>query len=299
MEFADILKKHFDKGQHKALQHLLTEKELYRPLSDITSRFYAFNYTGDGEEALLHFRREAEAFVSVISHWLSLQDTGTNDEKKRNEVSAILVCITIEALKHYHLKPSEVFPLVNGLVRADAYLSEHHHDSFHWFIDKVHEKWLEFRPPDNNSSALPPPCSDTYFIWQIFPSDKENHITFDVFIMDLYRHWHRKICLSGLRQLFDSSGKPFKILVPSKYMLDFLTVFYLLHDCKRIFCKNNKGLFVFLKNHLQPPEGDNYPPWQDFAKLLHKELNHPLNGKILLGKIKKPMDKFGTNGLPD
>lgn len=297
MNLSDILEKHFSAGQRRALKRLLLEFELYQPLSDISEGFSAYKTSGDRNMAIKHFGQQSDAFVTLVSWWLIQQEGNADAAKNRDAVGCLLVCMAIEALQHYQLKPAEVFSVVYKWVMADAYLKAHHMDAFHNFIGRVHEKWLALPAADKPAAGLGYQGCNTYFIWQVWAGDKENHIMLDIFIRDLYHHWHRKISLSDIRRLFAESGEPCKIMVPSKYLLEFLTVFYFLHHCKRIVCRNNKGMFVFFKNHLEAPTGDIYPCWQDFSHMLHKELNHTVRGNTLRNKVKTLVDKYGTKGV--
>lgn len=299
MNLTGILNKHFTRDQKSALKQLLSAYELYQPLSDISEGVYAYQPDDDREESKRHFGEQTEAFVSLVSLWLIEQEGDTNAGKNRDTLGCLLVCMATEALQHYQLKPHEVHSLVQKLVLTDAYLMAYHMEAFYIFIGKVQERWLELSVSKEKTAANHAPCKEVYFIWQVFANDKDRQISQEFFLKDLYHLWHRKICLSQLRQLFDSGGKPFTIEVASIYLKEFMAVFYLMHECKRIVCKNSKGIFVYMKNHLKPPLGDTYPQCHDFSKMLYKEIHHPINGKTLRKKIKSLLDKYGTASLSE
>ena len=292
MNLSYILKENFAEAQQVALAKWLTERALYQPLSDIADRFYALKPMEDKEGRVMQFCLEAEAFIALVSFWLQGQENDRSMGVNREKLAPVLVSMAVEALLHFGLKPAEVYRPVAAVVMGHAYLAEHHRDTYYRFTDWVQEKWLEIQMGDKKTYIDSLSCSPVYFIWQTFSSDKEKHVTFEFFINDLYHHWHRKIKISDIRRLFDSSPQPFTIEVPSKYLLEFLAVFYFMHQSRRIVCKNSKGIFVFMKQHLKPPEGDAYPEWADWSKMLYKQLSDPPKRKLLLSKIQAVLDKY-------
>ena len=297
MDFSGLLKKHYDESQQKALICFLLEQQLFQLISDTTERFFASDVDSNQNELLKRFGNDAAPIITRVSQWLSRQETGGETNHNSGILFTLLLCLTTEALHYTRLKPHDIYPEINALVMADPYLAEHHRCSFYRFTDMLQEKCLKTPPPGEIPISNPHNSQSVYFIWQGFPEDKENHISLCIFLDDLIT------LMPGLRprkyvsRLFEAGRSDYKITLPSHHLLCFLALFHHLHSCHRIVCKNNRGLFVHLKEHLQPPPNDFYPDWKDFAKLLHKELSLPQNRLTICKTIKPLCDKYCNGKL--
>ena len=113
----------------------------------------------------------------------------------------------------------------------------------------------------------------------------------DLFIDDLTKTFYGVKCKRLVYLLFDVIKTDFKIELPSKHLLPFLTLFYELHETGAIKVIGNRGLFVYLHQHLQAPSNDMYPK-RDFRKLRHEAYKNK-NLKNEISRIIKPLlDKY-------
>jgi hypothetical protein len=117
----------------------------------------------------------------------------------------------------------------------------------------------------------------------------------DLFVYDLSKTFLGGKSRKNIYHLFDGKIIDFKIELPSKHLLPFLTLFHDLHDSGTINVIGNRGLFVYLNQHLQPPSEDRYPK-RDFRKLRHEaKYNEALKNNISF-VIKPLLDKYCCNG---
>jgi hypothetical protein len=120
----------------------------------------------------------------------------------------------------------------------------------------------------------------------------------DLFVDDLTKTFQGIKFRKQLYLLFDNIQPDFKIELPSKYLVSFITLFYGLHKNQTIKMTGNRGLFVYLRQHLQAPLKENYPK-RDFRKLRH-EAEQNKNTKNSITRIIKPLlDKYCRNHYLD
>lgn len=120
----------------------------------------------------------------------------------------------------------------------------------------------------------------------------------DFFIDDMVKTFKGVKCKRRLYQLFEDISMDIKVEMPSKYLLAFLTLFQDLHKYGTIKVIGNRGLFIFLHNHLQAPANDRYPS-RDFRKLSYDaKCDYRLKNQIA-NLINPLLDKYGGLIKPD
>lgn len=116
----------------------------------------------------------------------------------------------------------------------------------------------------------------------------------DLFVYDLAKTFRGFKAQKQLYFLFDNIRTDFKIELSSNHLLPFLTLFYKLHESGVIKVCGNRGLFIFLKQHLVPPQKDVYPK-RDFRKLKHEGEQNEKTRTNNFCIIKPLLDKYCCN----
>lgn len=102
----------------------------------------------------------------------------------------------------------------------------------------------------------------------------------DLFVRDLIKTFNGIKPTKNVFKLFESDTSDFKVILPSKHLRSFITLFYKLHKAGVIKVIGNRGLYVYLQNHLEAPENDKYPK-RAFRKLRHEaEKNNTVKNNI-------------------
>ena len=98
-------------------------------------------------------------------------------------------------------------------------------------------------------------------------------------------------CKRKLYFLFDGFICDFKVELPLRHLIAFLTLFHYLHEAGTIKVVGNRGLFVYLRQHLQSPLTEKYPK-RDFRKLRHEAAQKDCKTNATMRFLKPLLDKY-------
>jgi len=266
MSLNQVIRNHYDNDSRKELKLLLQSLELYVPIDNISRKFYSLSISANTAQKLLHFDRHALIFVSLISGFLQKLPTDSNHDLIVSKVLSFSVCLMVDALYHYRLKPFEIFDTLAEMIHNDDYLAKNHHRNFYWFFDKVIKTSYQVYGILPDSRDPEPEGPQAYFVFNIFEGEDTRYMKRAFFIDDLGTTLPNLGKLYNIVKLFLQDARNYHIIVTSEDLPYFLAVFQILHRCGRISVKNSRGLFKHLASHLKAPQGKSLPDWKDLRQ---------------------------------
>jgi hypothetical protein len=286
MTFDDFIKKYYSQQQQAEIVFVLKNLCIYNDIESTLNDFYQAVDSRNKNQIISQFTFTSREFVMTIYKTLHAIKPGKQKIGTEQKIAELAIYLIRDTYQLSGLELFEYFELLLQTVRKTY--------SKHSWDFSVLAKLLNF---DNIKAIAKKEKKNGNFIklskpvklnWQ---GDKQ----LDLFIDDLIRTFNGLKAKKQIFLLFDETKSDFKIELPSKHLLPFLALFHELHVSKIIHVIGNRGLFVFLHQHLQALSKDRYPN-RDFRKLRHESVQNE-NVKNNISRIIKPLlDKYSQNG---
>ena len=287
MAFIDFINKYYLPHQQKEINFILRDLCIYNEIESSLNDFYQATVGGNKIEIISQFALTSREFITTIYQPFFFIELGKREAIIKQKINKLINYLIYDTYQHSKLNTIEYFNLLKLTVRKtfdknswDFSLSENllSADNTKLFaIDNIEKK-------NGHNFKLSKPIR---LNWQ-------GKQPLDIFIYDLTKTFPGIKSKKHLYYFFEEIEADFKIELKSKDLLTFLTLFYKLHNSRVIKVIGNRGLYVFLRQHLQAPANDRYPT-RDFRKIRKdSEQNVQVNNNIT--KLIKPLlDKYCTS----
>lgn len=284
MNFDYFITKYYSTDKLSEIINCLNKLSIYNEVECILNRFYQVAGDGNKTEIITQFAITCEELATSIQ--IALDETCPGLEKRKTEqkIKDFIVYLITDTYHHSGLCIQEYFDLLRQTVGKT-----HPQNSFDF---SVMEKLLSFSNKEAIGMAEPEKkhvngIKPVKLHWQ---GEKQ----LDFFIDDLIKTFQGIKCKRQLYLLFDAADTDFKIELKSKYLIPFLTLFHELHESGKIKVIGNRGLYVYLHQHLQPPQNDSYPK-RDFRKLRYEAIQNERSKNEILRIISTLLNKYMCN----
>lgn len=281
MNFDDFLKSYYSADKQSEIVNCLNNLSVYHDIENLLNNFYEAAGQGNKKEIITRFMITCEELATGIQSALDETCPGLEKRKTEQKIKDFIVYLITDTYHHSGLDIEEYFGLLRQTVGKT-----HPQNSFDF---SVMEKVLSFsnnKAPGmedqerKNGIAIKP----VKLHWQ---GEKQ----LDFFIDDLIKTFQGIKCKRLLYLLFDIIDADFKIELKSKYLIPFLTLFHELHESGKIKVIGNRGLYVYLYQHLQPPQNDSYPK-RDFRKLRYEAVQNERSKNEIFRMIGPLLNKY-------
>jgi len=288
MTFADFLKKYYLPHQQAEIIFILNDLCIYHNIQSSLNDFYLAAQSHNKYGIISQLVLTSREFVTCIYKPLHDIRHGQQKVTKEQKIAELATFLVRETYYLSALEPAEYFDLLIETARKT-------YDKYGWdfsvlerLLNPANIKLVTLTGKEKNNDNSSMFSKPVNLDWQ---GDKQ----LDLFVDDLTKTFQQVSCKKQLYLLFDPLKTDFKIELPSKHLLPFLTLFYVLHESGAIKVIGNRGLFVYLRKHLQAPPKDKYPK-RDFRKLRHEAERNEKTKNNISRVIKPLLDKYCCNG---
>ncbi|MBL7731022.1 MAG: hypothetical protein JNM88_07575 [Chitinophagaceae bacterium] len=287
MTFGDLIKRSFSSYQHAEMLFVLSDLGIHRQIESAVDDFYRAAATGNRYGILSQFSLTTTEFVRAVYPVIMEMEPGFRKLRAEMKIADLATCLVQETGCLCGLEQQQYIELLTETVK-NTYLK--HNWDFTVLEKLLKPGAISFFTghTQNNDQTTARNGKPVTLDWR---GDKQ----LDLFVDDLTRTFQPVRCKKHVYSLFDKMKTDFKIELHSRHLPAFLTLFSELHESGVIKVTGNRGLFVYLHQHLQAPKEDRYPK-RDFRKLKHEaEQNERLKDHISR-MIKPLLDKYGAAG---
>lgn len=266
MTFEFFLVKYYSPPQQAEIISVLNNLCIYREIESSINDLYCVANSKNKIEIISQLTFAIRDFVATIYMPLHSMKPGKQKARAEQKIAELAVNLIRDTYQLSGFGLSEYYNFFMLTIRKI-------NASYSWNFS-VLEKLLNFdrtkafdleeKEKNNlNTIKLSKPVK---LVWQ-------GNRQLDLFIDDLIKTFKGIKCKKPVYFLFDEMKIDFKIELLSKHLLPFLTLFHDLHDRGAIKLIGNRGLFVYLHQHLRAPQNDQYPN-RDFRKMKHEALQN-------------------------
>jgi len=262
MIFINFLKKYYSHYQKEEIVFILNDLCIYSDIETSLNDFYFSVDSSNRIEIISQFVLTCREFVTTI--YKPLHDIKPSEQKARTEQKIIEFAnyLILDTCLLSGLKPLDYFYLLKQIVRKTCLKHSWGYLNLEKHLSPYNKKNFAIEKKEKN-------YVQTFKFSKPFKLSWQGYRHLDLFVDDLTKTFGNIKCKKLVYYLFGSTKTEFKIELPSKDLLPFLTLFYKLHESAVIKVIGNRGLFVYLQQHLQAPSKDYYPK-RDFRKLRHE-----------------------------
>lgn len=284
MNFALFLNKYYSHNQQVELLSLLDKLNIFRDIESAFNNFYLALKSKNQNEIISKYSQSTRDIVTCIVKSIKLQVPLGYKAKKIAVLTANFIRDTYMVLD---LEFPEFFNLLVKSVKSTCLTNSFSISVFEKLLNRSKVNALVSNKAEKGNDSLNNTSKPLKLDWQ-----GKKHL--DLFVDDLTKTFYGIKCRKQLYRLFDNLENDFKVELPSKYLVSFITLFYDLHKTQTIKVAGNRGLFVYLRQHLQAPLKEYYPK-RDFRKLRH-EASKKNNTRLKVDSLIKPLlDKYCIN----
>lgn len=288
MTFAAVIEKYYLPNQQAEIVFMLNDLCIYSDIESSLNDFYKAANSKNKIEIISQFVLTSREFVTTI--YKSLHGIDSCGQKARAEQK--IAELTVYLIKGcYQLSGLEFFEYFDLLIQT----TRKTYAKNCWDFSAL-EKLLSF---DNiKVFAITDREKKGRGVFELSKPvklDWQGEKQLDLFVDDLTKTFHEVRPKKQVYLLFDLIKTDFKIELSSKHLLPFLSLFHELHESGAIKVIGNRGLFVYLNQHLQAPPEDKYPK-RDFRKLRHEAWQNEKIKRDISRIIKPLLDKYCSNG---
>ncbi len=296
MDFATVLARLNAVAHLKGIVPLLHTHNVYSDFEKASNHFFQHATQINTEIHSMLFGDVVNDYFFLANEWMQSAEQPPHSENDRLMLMHFITSMISEAIHFAHIERQVYCAILKERMQSESNTISWNDLIFYIFVGEIelagmpHDKKMQ--KVASGSSSNP----NTYFVWQIDASDKENHISLDAFIYDLTSTFPGVKNKKTIALLFDPQAKDYYITVPNEHLHAFLTVFHKLHRCKRIKCMYNRGLYLHLQPHLQAPPYEKLPTRKNYYKLV-SDAQHDTNLNMqILRKTKDLLDKYSLKG---
>ncbi|MBL7810823.1 MAG: hypothetical protein JNL57_01250 [Bacteroidetes bacterium] len=287
MTFADFFEKYYLPHQQTEIVLLLSDLCIYSEIETSLNDFYETTNSKHKNEIVSQFVLTIRDFTTTINK--RLHDIEQSEHKNKIEQKIVELSIYLIRDTYYlsGLEQAEYFDLLKQTIKKT-------YAKHSWDFTAL-ETLLNLDNINTFATTENKKRRNTIKLSKPIQLDWKSSQPLDFFVDDIIKTFKGIKTKTQLYSLFNLIETDFKVELPSKHLLPFLTLFYELHECEAIKVIGNRGLFVYLKQHLQPPTKDKYPR-REFRKLRHEaEVDEKTKNEISR-MIKHLLDKYCMDG---
>lgn len=288
MTFTDFIKKYYSPHEQAEVIFILTDLCVYSDIESSLNDFYQAVASRNKNGIISQFALTSREFLTTIYPPLHRIISAEQKAKTELKIAEMATYLIRETYQLSGLELLEYFDLLTETARKTYAKHGWDFSVLEILLNPGNIKAFAIAEKEKKNRATIKLSTPVKLDWH---GEKQ----LDLFVDDLTKTFQEVRCKKQVYLLFDRIRTDFKIELPSKHLLPFLTLFSALHESGAIKVIGNRGLFVCLHQHLQAPPKDKYPK-RDFRKLKHEaEQNEKTKSNI--SRIIKPLlDKYCTNG---
>ena len=287
MNFVDFFEKYYLPHQQTEIVLILTDLSIYSDIETSLNDFYAATIDKHKSEIVSQFVLTIRDFTTTINKRLHDIEASASKNKIEQKILELSVYLIRDTYKLSGLEQTEYFDLLKQTIKKTY--------TKHSWDFSVLETLLNLDNIRTFAASENKKRRNTIKLSKPIQLEWKSNQPLDYFIDDLIKTFKGVKTKTQLYSLFDLIEIDFKVELPSKHLLSFLTLFYELHECEAIKVIGNRGLFVYLKQHLQPPTNDKYPK-REFRKLRHEAGENEKTKTEISRMIKHLLDKYCGSG---
>lgn len=262
MTFDKFLDKYYSSIQRKEIVSILKRLHIFIFVESNLDKFYKTAECNVKSEITSHLVISVDRFVTCFHKtYCEIQLLEQNGRIQR-EIKKLIIFIIDDIWENSGLDFSTFFRiLAEGIMKAIAELSSNLYllSASSTFLD-VGASTVECISQRAYSRVRQ--SAPVRLCWR-----GEKHL--DFFVEDLIKTFPGLKPRRLIYFLFEMELRDFKIELSPKYLLHFLTLFHKMHNSGAIKVLGNRGLFIYLRQHLRPPVNERYPK-RDFRKLCYE-----------------------------
>ncbi|MBN2894003.1 MAG: hypothetical protein JXL97_19190 [Bacteroidales bacterium] len=283
MTLHDFLEKYYLPSGKTEIVKLLNEISAYKTVEYAINEFYISIEKQNRNNILSQLVLTINGYTEAINNGLQIisnKELKINNERKILELSIYLIKETYQLST---LPRLEYFEILKETVEKTY--KKHSWDFL--ILDSL----LNLENIKNYSEEIVEIKKDKIKLSKPIQIEWNSNFPLDFFIDDVVNTFSGIKTKATLFKLFDKIDDDFEIHLNSKYLVTFLSLFYELHQCKTISIIGNRGLFVYLQNHLKPHPRDKYPK-REFRKLRFEAFENEKIKNEVLKTINPLLDKY-------
>jgi hypothetical protein len=288
MTFADFIKKYYPPARQTEVIFLLNDLHIYTTIESSLNDFYQAAARNSRYGIISQFVLTSREFVTSLYQPLHESRTCKTNAAKEKKIAELVTYLVKETYQLSGLAFAEYYDLFIETAKETYIKYRLDFSVLEGLLNSLHVKALTASGKERENSSGFKLSRPVKLDWR---GDKQ----LDLFIDDLTKTFQDVRCKKHLFLLFDRMKSDFKIELSSKHLLPFLTLFYALHEAGAIRVSGNRGLFVYLRQHLQAPPNDKYPK-RDFRKLRHEAGQNERTKNNISRMIKPLLDKYCPSG---
>ena len=288
MTFVNFLDRYCLPKQQIAIELVLNQLEIRLDIKVIIDEFDDVVKSGNKNEITAQFVLTVRDFITLVNSKLQNYKASkdkTNKEKKVVELAVYLIRYTFICSQ---LQRVAYFDILRKTVEQTYVKNSWDFSALGVLFNLDNIQAFAIQEKERQQHANIKLSKPIQFKWM-------SSLLLDYFIDDLIKFFPGVKTKTQLYRLFDLLVDDFKVTLPSKHLISFLTLFYKLHECGAIKVGGNRGLFVYLEQHLQPPTDDKYPK-RSFRKLRHEAEQNEKSKKEILLVLEPLLNKYCNTG---
>jgi hypothetical protein len=282
MTFAQFLEIYYLPQQRAEIMVLLNDLCIYDGIEPVMDDFYNAVSSNNKSEIATCLAAAASTFLILVHEPLRCMQPGEHKNRVKRHFATLAAYLARHACQLSGLGLLACFDLLLQATRetySKKGLDLSVLEELSGFDCMQKTASVQEQKPSFDSAAFSKPVR---LEWQ---SEKP----LDFFADDLVKIF--KVAKKQLYLLFDTIKTEFKIELPSKYLSPFLCLFCQLHQSGVVKVHGNRGLYVYLRQHLRAPVQDSYPK-RDFRKLRHEAEQNETEKNNISRIIKPLLDKY-------
>lgn len=284
MTFVDFIKKYYPLRKEEELSFLFKDLCIYSDIESSFNEFYRASTSKNKFEIVSQFTLTCRELITIIHNPILESKTSQQKIKTEQTIIELVSYLINDTYMHSGLEQYEYFYLFKQTV-CKTY-AKYCWDFSHIEKQFIRENFNEFSNYENgiNYNKVTFVSKPIKLYWQ-----GKKHL--DLFVGDLMDAFLGIKTKKKIYRLFEENNCDFKIEIPSRHLISFLSLFYNLHQSGAIKVIGNRGLFVFLQNHIYAPQNDQFPN-REFRKLRYEAENNDKIKKEIFRVIEPLLDKY-------
>lgn len=284
MAFLNFTDRYYSSQQQSEIISLLQDLRIYSELEILINDFYSAAESENKNGIISQFVLSIKEFVETVNLRLLNIKPGREKLEIENIILELSAFLIHDTYKFSGLEMKEYFELLKLTIKK-TYLKNSWDFSIIETSLNLHNSSTLLLTENNNIQPYVIKGSKAFQLkWQ-------SEIKLDLFVDDLVKTFVGIKSKKQIFLLFTTLETDFKIELPSKHLVGFLSLFYSLHRGGTIKVIGNRGLFVFLNQHLQAPENDRYPN-RDFRKLRYEANQNKISKSQISRSINPLLEKY-------
>lgn len=284
MAFLNFTDRYYSSQQQKEIISLLQDLRIYSELEILINEFYRAAESENKNGIISQFVLSIKEFVETVNLRLLNIKPGREKLEIENIILELSTFLIRDTYQFSGLEMKEYFELLKLTIKK-TYVKNSWDFSIIENPLNLHSSATLLLTEKKNTRSTAIKTSKAFQLkWQ-------SDIQLDLFVDDLVKTFVGIKSKKQIFLLFNTLETDFKIELPSKHLVGFLSLFYLLHSCGVIKVIGNRGLFVYLHQHLQAPENDRYPN-RDFRKLRYEANQNKISKSKILKSINPLLEKY-------